>query len=126
MDQKLKYVALAILCREGILYLEFAATLPGSGAGSNQFGNKSYAWADKITWGMGVNEISAWLSNPNKEHKFFHDPSKCAEVAGFRVLGVLGWQGLRILLSAGVVGFKGAGVCCCGVLGSAGMQGLRL
>jgi hypothetical protein len=63
--------------REGALYLEFAS--PNTSSTPNQFGNRSYNWQDKITWGMGINEIAAIIAEPNKEHKFYHDPSEYGE-----------------------------------------------
>jgi len=62
--------------REGALFLEFAAALPGSGVGTTRYGTRSYGWADKLTWGWSVNEICTVLMDPHKNHKFLHDPNK--------------------------------------------------
>ena len=92
--------------------MEYAWCSPGSGSGSAQNGQTYYVWADKITWGMSVDELGAWLADPTRRHTFQHDPSKC--------------QGFRVLGCAGVLEFKGALLCCFIVLGCGVLQGLRV
>ena len=71
------------------MFIEFAAALPGSGEGANQYGNRSFGWASKLTWGWSVNEMCTVLVDPHGNHKFLHDPSKCAGVQGLGYSGFL-------------------------------------
>jgi hypothetical protein len=57
-----------------VLFLEFARAIEGQ--------QRAYDWNNKVTWGMGVSELSTILASPNQQHDFFHDPGVCGEGRG--------------------------------------------
>jgi len=70
--------------REGVVLFEFANVAGGSGSQSG-YGERSYAWDQKITFALKATELAQIVdldNNPTRTVSMFHDPNKGNETAG--------------------------------------------